>query len=337
MRVLHVVNYNGDSKNGVDVVIDNIIKHSDHEHEIFSLTKSDNLLDLLSNISKFDFAVIHTVYNPKSLIIMTALKMFNVSYSVFPHSSFTKESQKKSKLKKKIFNLLLNVCVKNSAYINFLNKEEIENSIKHQTTSEIVGNGINYVNETFKKDRYISFLSRYDLTHKGIDLLLQSIDVCSNELRNSGFKIVMHGVREFEHDYLSMINFVAEKEISDIVIINNEITCQNEKNRFLGESMFYILTSRYEGLPLTALESLACDTPLLITKQTNLSDIVNRYGVGFVCDLSVDSIAEMIKKAVVINDENYSSIQCRIGEVVSKELLWKSVVGKHDANYEKYK
>ncbi len=44
----------------------------------------------------------------------------------------------------------------------------------------------------------------------------------------------------------------------------------------------FVLTSRWEGIPMAALEAAALGKPLLISKATNLGDFITRYDNGIV-------------------------------------------------------
>ena len=58
----------------------------------------------------------------------------------------------------------------------------------------------------------------------------------------------------------------------------------------LCDKHIYILTSRYEGMPLTVLEALSCGCPCLITSQTNMEDLISATSMwldnAFVIDIN---------------------------------------------------
>ena len=61
----------------------------------------------------------------------------------------------------------------------------------------------------------------------------------------------------------------------------------------------FIRTSRFEGLPLGILEALSLGLPCLVTKGTNLDELVNNYNAGWGVETTSKMVASAIKNAVL--------------------------------------
>ncbi|EEZ1117939.1 glycosyltransferase [Escherichia coli] len=349
MEIIHIANYKGDAKNGIDIVLNNIVKHSrftniiyplgcvNHQHKIHHAIEPSllNIINRLRN-KKQIFVVFHSIYSHKTAIIYLFVRLFKIRYCIFPHSSLTIESQKKSKIRKTFFKyLLLDRMINNSSYINFLNNEEVLNSYINKHTYEIVGNGVD-LGIRCKKENYISFLGRYDIIHKGIDVLLEALVISSNEIRNKSYKVIFRGVCEKRSDLEKIKKYITENKIDDFVDIGGPLTEISEKNEFLAKSKYYILTSRYEGLPITVLEALSNGTPVIITPGTNTTKIVTNNNLGYSAQMDPNSIAENIIKAINLNDREYLTISTECYNYAKKYLNWDNIVREHDNNYGKY-
>jgi glycosyltransferase involved in cell wall biosynthesis len=345
--ICHVANYQGDFKNGIDVVVDNIVKHSRFENAIYSLCKSSestiSFFQLVKTIvsNKNCHVVFHTMYNIKSVLLALLCLTFNAKYSVFPHSSSSCSSQTKSKKKKKIFRaLILNRVLSNASYINFLNKEELNNSfipIEYPFLKlEVVGNGVDLPICNVAKENKIVFLGRYDVHHKGIDTLLASI-LSSKEIALSfGFKFELRGVSHSPEDDRFISDYIKDNNMNDFVFVGGSIVGDKEKSKFLSSAKFYVLTSRYEGLPITVLESLACGTPVIVSNATNTGSMVENNMLGFVAEDDVVSISNRISEAIKTSEDEYLNLSTRASKYALDNLSWKLIVEKHDINYEKY-
>ena len=59
-------------------------------------------------------------------------------------------------------------------------------------------------------------------------------------------------------------------------------------------SDMFILTSRHEGFPMSILEALSYGLPVLITKGTNMTDLVHKASAGWTCETDPIEIAKTL-------------------------------------------
>ncbi|EJQ0185917.1 glycosyltransferase, partial [Escherichia coli] len=160
--------------------------------------------------------------------------------------------------------------------------------------------------------------------------------ISSNEIRNKSYKVIFRGVCEKRSDLEKIKKYITENKIDDFVDIGGPLTEISEKNEFLAKSKYYILTSRYEGLPITVLEALSNGTPVIITPGTNTTKIVTNNNLGYSAQMDPNSIAENIIKAINLNDREYLTISTECYNYAKKYLNWDNIVREHDNNYGKY-
>lgn len=357
MKIVHIANYSYKGTNGIDVVIDNLIEQSEkygvNQELIWSITHLKknkirrwyNCFSGLRSVfkEKPDFVVIHSIYSVLIPVICLFLKILDVNYSIFPHSSLMYSSLNKSKLKKKIFfKLFLNKIILRAKYVNFLNEEEFINSYSINSAIEIVPNGVKVSKEEEEEEedkdyKYIAFLGRYDVNHKGIDLLLRSVKNSANIFRANKFQLIMHGVTHSIDDDNYIISYINDNDMNDIVEFNGPIL-DKEKLSFLNNAKYYVLTSRYEGLPVTVLESLSCNTPVIVTSGTNMMKEVRDNNLGYAIKNSDDDscLVKDITEALInsiVDDDIYFDYKKYVIENYSWPVIYKS----HVENYGKYK
>ena len=118
--------------------------------------------------------------------------------------------------------------------------------------------------------------------------------------------------------------------------VGGSIVGDKEKSKSLSSAKFYVLTSRYEGLPITVLESLACGTPVIVSNATNTGSMVENNMLGFVAEDDVVSISNRISEAIKTSEDEYLNLSTRASKYALDNLSWKLIVEKHDINYEKY-
>ena len=316
MKILHICNLTNSPFSGISVVVPQHIQAQSLISDVFVWNLSGKKIDCSAkqiceqdfySIS-FDVVVFHGVYFVKYVKIGRYLKKKSVPYVVFPHGSLTKISLAQKWLKKRIANFFLfSRFVKDASAVQFLTPNEMDTSL-YVTRGFVCGNGVAIpaIKKTWgEQDKYKKFvyIGRFDVFHKGLDLLLDAVNHEKDFLKREGFVLNLYGPNQKDvkqkcvdaHTVLKQM--IQQREIDSIVHINDAVYGEKKLKTLLGNDVF-IQTSRFEGLPLGILEALSIGMPCLVTKGTNLADQVNEYHAGWGVNTSSEEIASAIKKAV---------------------------------------
>lgn len=98
----------------------------------------------------------------------------------------------------------------------------------------------------------------------------------------------------------------------------------DEKERRLREADLFILTSRYEGMPMGVLEALSYGIPCILTPGTNMADEIDDVKAGWVSPLDASQIARTIKKAVEEYREGPDQFKANAYNL-SKDYYWEKI------------
>jgi len=114
---------------------------------------------------------------------------------------------------------------------------------------------------------------------KGIDKLLMAIPYLENGRK---IKLVVVGGDEYCHDELKRLQNLAQSlqihdSVSFLGLVNHE-----ELPYFYNAADLCVLPSYYESFGLVALESLACGTPVVVTKICGLESVIRQGETGYV-------------------------------------------------------
>lgn len=130
------------------------------------------------------------------------------------------------------------------------------NKYKQRTKCFVIPNQISFLPETPSSCENKSMLAIGRLTEqKGFDLLLNIIDPVLK--KHKDWKLIIIGEGEM---YDQLQSFIQEKELGNQVSI--ERFTKNVQDKFLTSSI-YLMTSRFEGLPMVLLEAKACGLPVI--------------------------------------------------------------------------
>lgn len=236
-------------------------------------------------------------------------------------------------LGKKIGNLLyFNSFIKEATAIHYLTNEEYEESMEQwPVKGVIIPNGINIPNQCkteFSKDRiHATYIGRYEIYQKGLDMLLEAISLEQNRLRNAKFTIDFYGPDQ-EGSLKKMQKIIADNGIEDIALLHDAVF-EDDKRSVLLDTDVFVMTSRFEGHPMGMIEALAYGIPCLATSGTNVAKDIKKYNAGWTAGNDVDSIVNALRHMV----EEYGTIKEKSINAIelAKTFSWDEIAQKsHD-------
>jgi glycosyltransferase involved in cell wall biosynthesis len=127
---------------------------------------------------------------------------------------------------------------------------------------------------------------------KGIDLLLAAWGK-SRHLRKD-WELVIAGPDEGGH--LAQLQQLARGEQGERVIFTGPVT-GGKKNALLHSADMFVLPSRSEGFPVALLEAMACELPVVATRECNCPEVGSAQS-GWECDASVESMTTALQDAL---------------------------------------
>lgn len=289
---------------------------------------------LPSPFNKPDLVIFEGLYHWQFLKIAKSCRKNRVPYIIIPRSSLTYQAQKSKAMKKKVGNFLLfNRFIKKAAAVQYLTqKEYLDSGDKWNSKYIIIPNGIDEkesVKELFNTDVIKGiFIGRLDIYHKGLDLLIQACGKLKGELERNNCKIYIHGP-EMGKSKSKLEELIANYRLENIIFIK-EAVYDNEKQKRLLESDFFILTSRFEGHPMGLIEALSYGLPCLATNGTNMAEEIKKADAGWTAEVSVESIVGALKS--LLKERNFSQ-KGRNALNLSKRYNWDTLAR---ISHEKY-
>lgn len=231
-----------------------------------------------------------------------------IPYTIVPRGALTYQGQAQKRLKKIIANFLIfKPMVKHAAAIQFLtHREQADSGEKWNKNRFIAPNGA-YILPDYKEktDKPIELkgvcIGRFDPFHKGLDLLMDAVSEIQKELRAAKLSVSLYGPERMglREAYQQEVR---ERGLDDILIVKDGIFGE-EKADVLKCADFFLMTSRFEGMPMSMIEAMSYGLPCFATKGTNMAEEIDSHQAGWTCDNTVESIIECFCRMISQKDK----------------------------------
>lgn len=318
MKFIHVASYKDGFFNGIKSVLEELIpaqRALGHKVYLFNREKNEHALiegeEFIKGLGFFinrinsikpDFVLFHSLYGLDDVQYSYYLRHKKIPYLVEPHGGSSYENAKKNAIKKKIANFLYaNNFIHHAAGVIYLNNKEMDECVFKTVRRKgvVVPNGtrihgLKGKNTPTNIVRFV-FLARIDIKQKGLDLLFPAIEKANirgaldkAEFHFYGKSRVPQWAKTFE-DYVD--------KASKNVFYHGPASGKEKEDAFINGDVF-ILTSRYEGMPMAVLEALSYGLPCLLTQQTNLTDLIVSNDCGWVTKTSIEDICDSILSVI---------------------------------------
>lgn len=288
-------------KLGNQVKIISIFKNDVYpELDVDNVDNGDDFCDIIDSFNP-DIVVFHSVYYMSYIHFYRILLKKQIPYLVQMHGALSVQNYAKGRLKKWFANkILFNQFLKNAKAIIYLNRAEKENCIinKLNPSNLIIPNGCDTVEFLSSRNQPhlpldILYIGRIDMIHKGNDKLIEAMQILKSEGYNK-CKVSVYA-NPNDPDLPLFKNKIGG--LGEYIEYKGGIYGQAKDNR-LREADIFILTSRYEGMPMGILEALSYGIPCIVTPGTNMADDISTFNAGWVSSFDSSLIAETIKRAV---------------------------------------
>ncbi len=292
---------------------------------------------LMKPFDKPDLVVVEQFYAFSTEKVFYNLIKEKVPYIIIPRGEFTEAAQAQKHVKKMVANrLFMNRYMKGACAIQYLTQKEKDDSkICKGYPGLVIPNGTQEkenIKQQFSPDELcFTYIGRIDVYHKGLDLLIQACNLVKMELIRNSVIIKIYGPdRDGRLD--EMKNLVEKFGLTTVIRFLDAVV-DPEKKKVLLDTDVFLMTSRFEGLPMALIEAMSYGIPCAITEGTNMRNEVREYDAGWDCQNSSESIADMFLK--VIDEKKFLSQKGRNAHRLSKEYTWNSIAEKSQLEYEK--
>lgn len=217
------------------------------------------------------------------------------------------------------------ICVAKAIEKRIIEKYKFKNTITQYNTIDFSKLMIN--ESTINQKKYILFFGRLEDKSKNFNLMIEAFSI--SKIYKEGYKLLILG----SGPDLNLIKKIIKKyKLEEYIEI---IPFQNNPFNYVKNAKFTILTSRYEGFPMSIIESLAIGTPVVsVDCNSGPAEIIMNETNGLlVQNYNVSTLASAIKR--FIDDEKLYNL-CKLNATKSVSHLsvdniskqWKEILSK---------
>jgi glycosyltransferase involved in cell wall biosynthesis len=170
------------------------------------------------------------------------------------------------------------------------------------------------------------FIGRLSLHQKGLDRLIRGFARFAADPAAAGYRLVIAGP-DWRGGRAHLERLIAQLNLGSQVVLAGSVFGE-AKAKLLLSAHAFVLTSRWEGMPVSILESLAHSTPVIVTRETNIGDMVRRYGAGLEVVGSEEAIAEGLLHFAQATPDAMRSCRSAARKLVEENFTWPVIVGQ---------
>lgn len=163
-----------------------------------------------------------------------------------------------------------------NAKVVCLTEEDKMNFSKYSDDVLKIWNPVTIINDRISElsEKTISFVGRIDIEHKGIDYL---IEIASK--LPSGWRISIAGNGN-EKAMKVFNNLIKKYSAYNKIIYKGTLEGESLKRHYLDSSI-YLMTSRWEGMPLVLAEAMSFGLPIIAFEQSGSKEVLKdgEYGI----------------------------------------------------------
>jgi glycosyltransferase involved in cell wall biosynthesis len=273
----------------------------------------------LRDTNTFDFVVLSGIFDLSLFKISQKCREKKIPYVISLRSNLMRNALKKSPLKK-FFALLTytGYLLFFSKKLHYLNLDELNNSFSFGKETFVARNGLSIDVESgdVTRENKIVFIGRLDISHKGLDLLLDSLKIIQKDLELNYWSVLLIGP-DSVGDKATINKKIHNLNLNHIIKILNAQTGV-QKNVTLSSSKVFVHPSRYEGQPQAVIEAMAMGLIPVVTPGSNMAEHIESFFP--VSTFNKFQYSALLLKAIKTNDDNLSQ---RISFYAKSNFNWR--------------
>ena len=269
-------------------------------HDITEVSDK-HLKSIFTRFGKPDLIIVEQFYNHLRGKYLNEICKSGVPYLIIPRGEFTKQGQKRSRLKKKAANLIIGKKItKRAKTVWYLTQQEKTDSGKSWNANTLViPNGIDIPSKSvsYGQNEIIRVLNigRLEPYQKGLDKLIEAVYALRDSLRGK-CRFDLYGA-DVDGAAGALRESIEKKGISDLIEVHGSVYGAEKESVLLSSDVF-IMPSRFEGHPMALIEAMSYGLPCLVSSGSNMKQEVEEAKAGWTFDSDMIELINAIENCI---------------------------------------
>jgi glycosyltransferase involved in cell wall biosynthesis len=272
-------------------------------------------------LTKDDILVVHSTYIPGNVAAGWSARRHHVPYIVMPHGGYDARSRSRRHRRKRLWLPVERAHLEHALAVHLSFETEAPDAAR-------IGRKARWIIAPTGSDPppaswdggtggYLAWFGRYDIRHKGLDVLVQAMRRLPSRDRRC---LRVHG-RPSENSAEDIETLVVTEGIADLVSVGGPVS-GSEKADFLRRAAAYVHPSRWESHSHALVEALSSGVPSVVSASCSVASQLRAADAAIVVEATPDAIAQGIS-AVLSNPQHYSD---RAKHFVQTSLAWPTII-----------
>lgn len=290
--------------------------------------KKITLKEIVDTFTMPDIVFFEGCYNYPFFNLAYEIQSKSIPYLLVPRSQLTEGAQRNKALKKKIMNLLyFNRFINKATAIQYLTQSEAIESSKWKPQKFIIPNGIEQReysprDNSHKASISIVYVGRIDIFQKGLDLFVEACSRIVDVLQENRVSVTLYG-QATPGDREKLQSLISSCHMGDIISLEEPVFGE-KKFSILKNTDLFVMTSRFEGLPMGLIEALSFGCPCAVTSGTNMAFDILDAGAGWILPDDTEGMAAVLKNAICELMSTYKE-KSRMAYELSLKYTWDDI------------
>lgn len=281
----------------------------------------------LSHVSDCVFHL-HGGYHPEFYSVARALARRGIPWVFTPHGAYRSSVVRKDWMKKRLYLTFVDGFILRFAQaVHVFSPREARELKRYapQARTVVLQNGVDLteigleVPPIAREVRPVfGFCGRFDIRSKGLDVLLEGFARYVERGAPGELWLLGEGP-----DQAALLGFIKERGLIDRVrFLGSRFGA--DKLQYLSAMDVFLHPSRYEGMPLAALEAAGLGLPCVLSRHTNLGEALELFGAGIVLERNdAEEIAGVLARCAEMHASGTLAVLGEKGRsMVAAEFDW---------------
>lgn len=272
---------------------------------------------------------VHSGFIISNLIIIIFARIRKIKVILIPHGCYDPYVLNKKKILKLIWISIEKFIYKNFVIFQVFSEKDKKNIKKIFDKNKVIvvpqPISLYKIIKTKKKKSYISYLGRYDIETKGLDILIESYKLVSKNLR---IPLIMHGTPGRKDDATNIKKIIKKNDLQSWIKVKGPIY-GNKKINFLLNSKLAVYPSRYDNFPLSLFEALSLNVKCIVSENMMISDFLKKNNLCLISKNTPKNISKYItdflNKKILLKSNSRIFIKKNLNNKIIKKLFLNNI------------